>query len=297
MSWTKLDDQFFTHPKVIDLPKDAKLLYLSALAYCAGQLTDGLITPGALRVVAATVDVSRADAAELVSAGLWEKVDAGWQVHDYLEYQPTRDKALAIKQARAEAGSRGGHKSADSRAEANSQANAEQTVKQTVKPISTPSPSPSLSLSNPEEYLKKDTNTPRDLSRQSQIKAFCDFYTAYPVKQARQDAEKAWLKLSPDDTLREAIMAGLLSAKGSEEWHEDGGKYIPHPATFLNSRRWEDVYTSLGSRPVTSSRTANGSPRPCTVQGTVDDTARALRADELHITNLRQAAQLKGLLL
>ena len=142
MSWAKLDDQFFTHPKVIDLPKDAKLLFLAALTYCAGQLTDGTVTPGALRVIAATVDVSREEAGTLVAAGLWEKSEAGWQVHDYLEYQPTRDKALATKQARAEAGSVGGHKSADNRAQAKHQANAQANIKAKNEAKSNPVPVP-----------------------------------------------------------------------------------------------------------------------------------------------------------
>jgi len=26
----------------------------------------------------------------------------------------------------------------------------------------------------------------------------------------------------------------------SESWNRDGGRYIPHPSTWLNGRRWED---------------------------------------------------------
>ena len=289
MSWTKLDDQFFTHPKVIDLPKDAKLLYLSALAYCAGQLTDGLITPGALRVVAATVDVSRADAAELVSAGLWEKVEAGWQVHDYLEYQPTRDKALAIKQARAEAGSRGGHKSADSRAGANTQANAQQTVKQTVKPISTPSPSPSLS--NPKECVKKHTPEPEEVCERVTPAGFTTFWTAYPNKQGKEEAWKAWQRLKPDAALLETMLSAITEANAGDQWQRG---IIPHPSNWLNQKRWTDELPPPGSA---LARASSAPPRPSTVQGTVDDTARALRAAELHVSDMRQSAQLKGLLL
>ncbi len=88
MTWVKLDDQFFAHPKVIDLSKDAKLLYLAGLTYCSEHLTDGRISPAALRMVAAMVDVGRETAGELVGAGLWEPIDGAYQVHDYLDHQP-----------------------------------------------------------------------------------------------------------------------------------------------------------------------------------------------------------------
>ena len=146
-----------------------------------------------------------------------------------------------------------------------------------------------------EDSPKKENQPTRDQSKQIQLKTFCDFYSAYPVKQARQDAEKAWLKLSPDDTLRGAIMAGLLNAKGSEEWHEDGGKYIPHPATFLNRRRWEDVYTPDGTRIIAPARTVNRSSQPNTMQGMIDDTARAVRSEEARLVDMLQASQRKGL--
>jgi hypothetical protein len=99
MPWVKLDDQFFAHPKVIDLPKDAKLLFLCGLTHCATQLTDGFISQGAMRLIAATVDVAQGHAGDLVAAGLWEEVGGGFAVHDYLEYNPSgeqvkRDRAL-----------------------------------------------------------------------------------------------------------------------------------------------------------------------------------------------------------
>jgi hypothetical protein len=118
MSWIKLDDQFFTHPKIVDLSKDAKLLYLAALTYCGAHLTDGGLTRGALRVVAATVDVPPETAEVLLAAGLWSAADDGVQISNYLQYQPSRENALALKEARASAGRRGGYRSAAGRAQA-----------------------------------------------------------------------------------------------------------------------------------------------------------------------------------
>lgn len=111
MSWAKIDDQFFTHKKVIDLSKDAKLLYLVGLTHCSGQLTDGQITTSVLRVLAATVDVDRECVAELVSAGLWDVVEQGYSVHDYHNYNMTaeevKERKEEVSRKRAEAGLKG----------------------------------------------------------------------------------------------------------------------------------------------------------------------------------------------
>ena len=66
------------------------------------------------------------------------------------------------------------------------------------------------------------------------------FWEAYPLKKAKPVALKAFTKLNPDDALLEAMLGAIDSQRMSEQWRRDGGKYIPHPATWLNQRRWED---------------------------------------------------------
>ena len=305
MAWLELHQSLFTHRKTmqaaetLDLPEVYVVAHLMALwTWALDNAPDGVL-PVSKRIIgkaAQWIGDPTTFVNALFDAGFLDGNDTGQAIiHDWHSYagrliEKREANADRMRRARAanvpatpettkEARIDDVQRTCDARAGA--------TVHNTTVHNRT-------EQNREEEAPKKEPRAPRDLTRQTQLTAFCDFYAAYPNKQARQDAEKAWVKLSPDDTLREAIMAGLISAKGSEEWHEDGGKYIPHPATFLNRRRWEDVYTSLGSRPVSNSRTV---PRPSTVQGTVDDTARALRDGELHITNLRQAAQLKGLLL
>lgn len=93
MTWVKLDDQFFAHPKIVNLDKDAKLLYLAGLTYCAQHLTDGLISAGGLRIVLAMVEAKRQAVTALVTAGLWDSApDGAYQVHDYLEYNPSAEQ-------------------------------------------------------------------------------------------------------------------------------------------------------------------------------------------------------------
>ena len=67
---------------------------------------------------------------------------------------------------------------------------------------------------------------------------FAEFWQAYPRKVAKPAAEKAWRKVAAE---ADAIMAGLRRQAGCEQWAKDGGQFIPHPATWLNGRRWEDA--------------------------------------------------------
>ena len=69
---------------------------------------------------------------------------------------------------------------------------------------------------------------------------FDAFWAAYPRHVARAPAAKAWGKLAPDNALQGAILEALALQSASPDWKRENGKYIPHPATWLNARRWED---------------------------------------------------------
>lgn len=69
---------------------------------------------------------------------------------------------------------------------------------------------------------------------------FPDFWEQYPKKVAKPAAEKAWRKVKPSKQLLADLMAGLERQKASADWQKDGGRFIPHPATWLNGRRWDD---------------------------------------------------------
>lgn len=69
---------------------------------------------------------------------------------------------------------------------------------------------------------------------------FCSWYKVYPNKKARGAAERAWGKLAPDADLVATMAAAVEIQAQSREWTRDNGAYIPHPATWLNGRRWED---------------------------------------------------------
>lgn len=66
------------------------------------------------------------------------------------------------------------------------------------------------------------------------------FWLAYPKKVAKQDALKAFTKLRLVNGDFEKALAALEAAKASDQWQREDGKFIPHAATWLNGRRFED---------------------------------------------------------
>jgi hypothetical protein len=90
--------------------------------------------------------------------------------------------------------------------------------------------------------LNKNVKKGKNVKKEPSV-GFEDFYKAYPKKKSKGQAEKTWHKLSPDSDLLKEILIGLESAKKSEDWTKDNGKYIPHPSTWLNAKGWEDEIT------------------------------------------------------
>ena len=81
------------------------------------------------------------------------------------------------------------------------------------------------------------------IRRQKQL--FDEFWAQYPKKRSKGQAERAWVKIAPDDALFAQIIEGLERAKRSRDWIKEGGRYIPYPATWLNAKGWEDEYEEV----------------------------------------------------
>ncbi len=63
---------------------------------------------------------------------------------------------------------------------------------------------------------------------------------AYPRKVAKQEAMKAWNQVDPSEALvRAQVHPAILLHSRLRHWCEETGK-IPHFATWLRGRRWED---------------------------------------------------------
>ena len=128
---------------------------------------------------------------------------------------------------------------------------------------------------SPEEIKLSSTTASRSRharkSPMSEPEGFAEFWKCYPKKKAKQAALRAWRKLSGVD-LR-TILAALEAVKLSDDWQKENGQFIPHPATWLNGRRWEDEVVL----PVRSNATSQPGPMPQRLlRPELDDAGRRL---------------------
>ena len=70
---------------------------------------------------------------------------------------------------------------------------------------------------------------------------FDQFWKAYPRKVAKGEARKAWKALNPSADLTAEMVAAIANHKRQRQWQTT--EYIPHPATWLRARQWEDELT------------------------------------------------------
>ena len=72
------------------------------------------------------------------------------------------------------------------------------------------------------------------------------FWKSYPKKTAKESAKKAWLKIKPNDELIAKITKAVKDQKLSEREQQ----FIPHAATWLNNKRWEDEIAGTTQKPL-----------------------------------------------
>ncbi|MFR9958262.1 hypothetical protein ACL1IC_00470 [Corynebacterium striatum] len=103
MSWFKVDDSFYDHPKFLDVPNAAIGLWAKAGAWCGKHLTDGVIPATQVKLFKGTNSQINA----LISARIWieDRSENGAKVyrfHDWNNYQPTREQKLKEREESAE---------------------------------------------------------------------------------------------------------------------------------------------------------------------------------------------------
>jgi len=72
---------------------------------------------------------------------------------------------------------------------------------------------------------------------------FMEFWAAYPRQAGKGDAWAAWQKIAEPVPDVPTLLAAVAAAAKTEQWKRDDKRFIPHPATWLNQRRWEDSPT------------------------------------------------------
>ena len=113
-----------------------------------------------------------------------------------------------------------------------------------------------------EEYTEVNENTiPRNIPGENEIKIvntnilnsiqynknvivniynkyFNEFWEKYPRKVAKKYAFECYQRIEITEELHQMMLSAIDKQRHSKSW--DDVRYIPHPSTWLNQRRWED---------------------------------------------------------
>lgn len=83
----------------------------------------------------------------------------------------------------------------------------------------------------------------------SLTQSFETFWTAYPKKKNKGQAEQAFAKLKPDSDLLQTILNAVEGAASGADWLKNEGQFIPYPASWLNAKGWLDGQGGGGAKP------------------------------------------------
>jgi hypothetical protein len=100
-----------------------------------------------------------------------------------------------------------------------------------------PLTNPRLTQCQPSANHKQESNKEKNNTYSEE---FLNFYKEYPRRVDKSGAWKAWEKCNGNRPGIDSLLEILSRHKKTDQWNRDGGKFIPHPATWINKRRWED---------------------------------------------------------
>lgn len=256
--WLKIDDGFSDHRKVDGLSDGAFRLHVAGMNYAARTDTNGHIPTS--RPARLTPTFKRQYITELESAGLWDAVDDGWWIHDFLVYNPSaedlkakRDKERDKKRTQRAAGAKNVAHDGDGRfmsptlspgdTKGDRAGDVPHAVPGGVPGGSPPLPDPK-GRENPLPQTKVATNgssaPPRVRAPKPEDDSdFGAWWAQYPRKVERKDAASAYAKARRSATAAD-ILAGL--ARWNAAWRAEGRPIdkTPYPATWLNKGAWAD---------------------------------------------------------
>lgn len=107
MSWAKLDDRFWMHPKIVRAGNETAGIFCRCLSYSGAYLTDGLIP----EPVAMSIAGTKRALEKTVTAGLLDRLESGgFFIRDYADYNPLRSQIEAEREERKERASRAARK-------------------------------------------------------------------------------------------------------------------------------------------------------------------------------------------
>ena len=210
MAWFKVDDQFYDHPKVADLPLSAIGLWIKAGSYCARYETDGSLTSARVQPLGGRTR----DADRLVEAGLWHRVDGGYQFHDWDQYQPTKAQQDAEREKARERmrKRRSGGTSDDVRANSG---------RSSATPTR-PDPTPIYNKANDEKFQ--------------------EFWDAYPKQTGRAKALTEWHRAVTQGVAPDVLTAKARNYAEQVSHEQRETRFVKAPSNWLREGDYHNTW-------------------------------------------------------
>lgn len=178
-----------------------------------------------------------------------EEIDGGWKLLNYFKYRETLDQdevraktAIRVRRFR----DRKAKRNADNvtvtpvtpsndieEAEGEEESSIQGVVVLPVARI----------IERTEHLIKKEKRKAGDFVSPAQATAFAEFWSEYPLKKAKPNAQKAYVKAILTVKQHAAVMGGLRAQLPGMIAEEP--RHRPHPASWINARRWEDEIDSI----------------------------------------------------
>lgn len=295
-SYAPLSAHYYLDDAIARAGEAAELLFLRGLAFTAGVLSDGVITDAQLdRGPGVGMPDAEERAERLVEVGLWERIDGGYHIRSWLDWNWSRERILeaAAKDAARKSPGQGGPPPPTPPGSGDDARQAERTpdglrAESQQSPNGVPrnserSPSGVRSDSAPrarDKHPDPDPDPDPDDKPSSPRSArgtddpqpnFADFYAAYPRHVGRKAAEKAWNKATRDGADPQQVVAAAHRYR--QERADADSRYTKHPATWLNAGCWDDE-----PEPPPALRLVSGDTRKPTVDQRLDDVDAACDA-------------------
>lgn len=267
MSWVKFDDRFDDHEKVVELlgaapsidvsrlvDEDVQALaalaaiglHMLALTNCGRKLTNGHVGRGLPRRFAAPEIVTQ----QLVDHEFWTVEEKGWEIHDYLDYNPSRDEVEARKSEVSEVRSEAGKRGAEARWHGKNMANGKQS--------DSPEPEPVPGVKDETPPRRAATSVAASVRELELLRWHAQLWGAEKVADSRwgktQIASARWLLKNVES---EVLAAVLRWAKSHTFWAGRASKIntVRHEWTALKGQY--DAATAGGRTPGRSAAAAN----------------------------------------
>lgn len=123
MGWSRIENGIKRNPKILKVSPSAKIFYIWGILHCNEMATDGFIDDSIVPILAIEVGDMNYEPylheLTLVQTGqrfpLLERVDSGYMIHNYLEYNLSHEQVEERAKVHAEVSRKGGKASAVAR--------------------------------------------------------------------------------------------------------------------------------------------------------------------------------------